>query len=114
MAKDADTRAADLEARNQYLGIIDDAWGSSAIEPWIPREGVEAVPELKEAWDKRQKAIADYRLAKGRPPTIPPTIIPDLEGINKENWCSIYNAMINPLIRIPIGRNRSCSRCGIA
>ncbi len=84
------------------IGIIDDAWSSSAIEPWIPQEGVEAVPELKEAWDKRQKAIADYRLAKGRPPTIPPTIIPDLEGINKENWCSIYNAMINPLIRIPI------------
>ena len=84
------------------IGIIDDAWSSSAIEPWIPREGVEAVPELKEAWDKRQKAIADYRLAKGRPPTIPPTIIPDLEGIAKENWCSIYNAMINPLIRIPI------------
>ena len=40
-------------------------------------------------------------LAEGKFPT-PPTIIPDLEGSAKPNWCSTYNAMINLLIHIPI------------
>ena len=72
--------------------------------------------------EKRQQAIAEYRnvqlpknlveldrwialpargLTKGKLPT-PPTIVPDLEGNAKPNWCSTYNAMINPLIHIPI------------
>jgi Rrf2 family protein len=50
MPQDADSRAADLEARNQYLGMVDDAWE-------VYREAVER------AWNTYEKALEPPRAA---------------------------------------------------
>jgi hypothetical protein len=52
LPKEADARVADLEARNQYLGIIDDAWE-------IYREAAER------AWDSYEKSLAPARATYG-------------------------------------------------
>jgi sialate O-acetylesterase len=103
------------------IGIVDVSWSGTPIDSWVPQEGMEAVPELKDACDKRQKVIADYctlqvtkyledsdrwiaatreSLAKGTTLPMPPGNFPTLAG--SDNWCSRYNAMVNPLIHLPI------------
>jgi sialate O-acetylesterase len=113
------------------IGLMVAEWSGSNIEPWTPQEGLEAVPELKEAFDRRRKTVAAYRtvqlpkyleeldrwtaatrkvLAQGKLPVPPPQIpqMPcDVPGISPEsgNWCCwncMYNVMVNPLIRCPI------------
>ena len=42
------------------IGILDDNLGGTLIAPWIPPDGMEAAPELKQEFDKRQRAIAAY------------------------------------------------------
>jgi sialate O-acetylesterase len=107
------------------IGLMVAEWSGTSIEPWIPQEGMEAVPELKEACDARQKALADYRTItlpkyreeldrwkaaapKGGVNPAPQPKMPEMpsvvRGASAElgQWCIFYNAMINPLIRIPI------------
>ena len=102
------------------IGILDDNWGGTAIEPWVAPEGMELVPELKQAAAERQNAMAAYRtnqlpkaieameiwIAATRTalekdaPLIPAPRIPGHPGAN--GWCGMYNAMINPLVHFPI------------
>lgn len=43
------------------IGLIDDAWGGSKIEPWLSPEGLATVPELKPVGDDIDKKLAEYR-----------------------------------------------------
>lgn len=45
------------------IGLLDDNWGGTPIEPWISPAGMELVPELAEAVTARQKAIDAHRTA---------------------------------------------------
>lgn len=101
------------------IGLLDDNWGGTAIEPWITPEGVASVPALAAVAAERQKARAAWRqqlpkalaehevwigrtraaLANDGPiPAVPP--LPADPGAN--GWFSIANAMIRPVQRLPI------------
>ena len=103
------------------IGIVDVSWSRSTVESWVPPEGMEGVPELKQARAKRRKVIADYRdvqlpkyteeldrwiaatresLAKGTSLPSPPGKFPELAWA--DIWCSNYNGMIDPLTHFPI------------
>ncbi len=102
------------------IGIVDDNWGGTQIEPWTPAEGLAMVDELKadltgqkdaiKLFQSTQmpKALADMeawvaltkkQLASGTPPTQPP-VIPGNPAT--ERWSGMYNAMIHPIVRTPI------------
>ncbi|MFZ4397241.1 MAG: sialate O-acetylesterase [Kiritimatiellia bacterium] len=101
------------------IGILDDNWGGTPIEPWTPPAGMESVPELREAVTVRSNALAAYavslprqlnaleswlvsaRAAASNAAALPPmpTVAPH-PGAN--GWCSMYHAMIHPLVRFPI------------
>lgn len=115
--------ARDVQAATGVpIGILDDNWGGTAIEGWVPPEALELVPEFAAAAEGRRKAIADHRAAlPGRldeiarwitatrqalaantpterlpvPPALP--VLPTVGG-----WGPRYNAMIYPLIRFPV------------
>ena len=107
------------------IGLVDANWGATRIEKWIPAEGLELVDELKPQVIARQEAMKAYRaqlpkalseveawIAKTRSeladnaaippmPVIPPH--PDTP-VNPygEGWCTMYNAMIHPVVHLPI------------
>ncbi len=102
------------------IGIIDDNWGGTAIEPWVASEGLEMVAELKPQFTARQDAIKSYQttrlpqaltdmeawinqtrkqLASGAA-TSPPPALPAHPG--GEGWSGMYNAMIHPIVPLPI------------
>ena len=70
MPKD-DNRAADLEARNQYLGIIDDAWE-------VYREAVER------AWEAYEASLAPF--LNGRVELLPFCIPSPVESVDEQAW----------------------------
>jgi len=100
------------------IGIIDDNWGGTRIEPWTAPEGLAIVAELKPAFDARQQAIRNYQaqlpakldefekwiaesrkqLASGAPTSPPPAMPAVADG----GWSGLYNAMIYPILRLPI------------
>lgn len=103
------------------IGLLDDNWGGTVIEPWVAPVGMEGVSELKRALDGRQRAIAEYAaqlpktlneveswvaltregLSKGgKLPQVPN--IPGNPAAQMRSWGAMYNAMIHPLIRLPI------------
>lgn len=101
------------------IGIVDDNWGGTPIEPWVPTEGLEIVPELKSDLTARQEAIKAFRaelpkaltgvedwisktrrdLANGTE-TTPMPAFPTHPGGN--GWSGMYNAMIHPFVKLPI------------
>ncbi|MFH1024091.1 MAG: sialate O-acetylesterase [Planctomycetota bacterium] len=102
------------------IGILDDNWGGTAIEPWTPPEGLELVPELAGALADRRKAVAHHqavelpkaldalerwiaetRAALPQGARLPPA--PALPAHPAASgWGAMYNAMIHPLVRLPI------------
>lgn len=100
------------------IGIIDVNWGGTAIEPWVPTEGLERVEELKADFARRQETLKAYRaqlpkvlaemeswiaqtksdLASGAP--IGSTFV--VPGVQDIGWTTMYNAMIHPIVRLPI------------
>ena len=109
-----------LQKTGVPIGIIDDNWGGTPIEPWVATEGLAMVPELKPQFTARQDAIKAYQssrlpqaltemeawvaltrkqLASGAATTSPPAIPPHPGG---EGWSGMYNAMIHPLVALPI------------
>jgi sialate O-acetylesterase len=101
------------------VGILDDNWGGTQIEPWTAPEGMELVAELAKTVADKQRACTNYThqlpkamdemeqwiattrpaLAKGAPLT-PSPAMPVHPGAG--GWSSIYNAMIKPMIHFPI------------
>ncbi len=100
------------------IGIIDDNWGGTAIEPWVPTEGLSLVEELKPKLVAKRDAIKNYRaqlptaltametwiaqtradLASDAPLRPAPAIPAQPDG----GWSGIYNAMVAPIVRFPI------------
>ncbi len=78
-------RKVQQEAPGVPIGLLDDNWGGTRIEPWIPPVGFEQVPALaKEAGEVKARAAeaghpADEKLDAGKP-------------------CAIYNGMVHPIV----------------
>lgn len=101
------------------IGLLDDNWGGTAIEPWITPEGVASVPALaavaaerekaRTAWRQQlPKALAEHEAWIGRtrvaiatdaPIPAAPAFAADPGA---SGWFSISNAMIRPVQRLPI------------
>ena len=101
------------------IGLLDDNWGGTAIEPWIAPEGFFGEPELAKESEARRKGIEEWRslmpqylveleqwlpvakreLAGAGPLSVPPRMPPHPGAAG---WCSIYHAMVLPLVRLPI------------
>ena len=102
------------------IGIVDDNWGGTPIEPWVASEGLALVDELKPVFVARQEAIKNYQtvefpkaltgmeawvaqarkqLASGAPTTPPPAIPAHPGG---SGYSGMFNAMIHPFVCVPI------------
>ena len=104
------------------IGIIQCAWGGSAIEPWTPPEGFASVPELKtysaqiekaeKAYQKDLKTFLPYwsrwvkkaeKQVSSRQKISPATIQFPQHALKK--WglpTNIFNAMVAPIVPFPI------------
>jgi sialate O-acetylesterase len=107
-----------LEKTGVPIGIIDDNWGGTAIEPWVAFEGLEQVEQLKSALAGKQAAISAQRaalpsylakmdawLAATRANLASGAAIahaPAMPVTADAGWSSMYNAMIHPIVRSPI------------
>lgn len=100
------------------IGLVDDNWGGTPIEPWIATEGLALVDNLKPEIAGIQAALAAYRtglpasltaveqwiaqtrrdLANGERTSSPPAFPAAPVG----RWSGMYNAMVHPLVRFPI------------
>ena len=100
------------------IGIVDVNWGGTAIEPWVAPEGLAMVDELKKELNGNQDLVKNYEaqlpkaldelekwivrtrkdLASGTPASQPPAI----PTIPVGKWSGMYNAMVHPLVRMPI------------
>jgi sialate O-acetylesterase len=102
------------------VGLIQTSWGGTPAESWTPRTAMEAHEELSGSfsyWDRINAVVSDeldahmeklteWRQAaaeaeaEGRP--IP--AMPQFEDRRKSPWrpTGLYNAMIHPLIRVPV------------
>jgi sialate O-acetylesterase len=104
------------------IGLLDDNWGGTPIEPWIPPTGMELVPDLAGAVTARRQAIEAHRsgftahldaldrwlrtaratVAAGEPlETLPAAPAPPAHPA-AGGWGAMSNAMIHPLARFPI------------
>lgn len=112
--------AREIQAKTGVpIGILDDNWGGTQIEPWTAPAGMASVPELREAVTARSNALAAYtmslpkqldgveswlgtaRTAASNGVALPPMpVVAPHPGAT--GWSSMYNAMIHPLVRFPI------------
>jgi sialate O-acetylesterase len=95
------------------IGLINDSWGGSACEAWIPREKLAADPEFKpllEHWEQIEKdyprnkkaheewqAAASKAKAEGKTPPVEPHN-PDREMHGNFRPGNIYNGVLLPTI----------------
>lgn len=66
------------------VGLVDNSWGATRIEPWIPPEGFQAVPELLPLYESR---LETAELGQWSEPQRP---------------ASIYNGMVEPMVPFTI------------
>ncbi|ADE53488.1 sialate O-acetylesterase [Coraliomargarita akajimensis] len=92
------------------IGLVNNAWGGSPIESWIPREALEAAGDyskMLDGWDARFAAysdevfareLADFEtwVAEGRPK--PKRWKPDDIRIGRHRPSNIWNAMVHPTL----------------
>jgi len=101
------------EALKVPVGLIDNSWGGSACEAWIPRDRLAADPKYKDlldAWAEREaaypeakKAFEAYQAAakkakaEGQPA---PKAVPNPDGLMNGNArpANIYNGVLLPTI----------------
>lgn len=96
-------------ALNVPIGLIDNSWGASSAEAWVPRETLEAAgvyDVLLESWDERTAAytdevhaekIAEFKAweAAGKPE--PRMRWPSDPRAGQHRPANIYNGMVYPL-----------------
>ncbi len=112
--------AREVHARTGVpIGILDDNWGGTQIEPWTAPAGMELVPALRDAVAARSNAAAAYaaqlpgrldeierwvgstRVALTNGVAIPPAPVwPAHPGAS--GWGSMYHAMVSPIVSFPI------------
>lgn len=101
------------------VGLLDDNWGGTPIEPWVAPEGMELVPEFASVLKNREAAheaflkslpgkldemdrwVAAARAAVAAGERLPPALAMPAHP-NANGWSSMYHAMIHPLARFPI------------
>lgn len=99
------------------VGLITTAWGGTRIQPWIPPEGYNAIPELEGEKTKMLEALTNYgqtlanyneelkkytafvKAAKPGDP-LPPAVgaVPAHPLNNNFQWTGLYNGMIHPIV----------------
>jgi sialate O-acetylesterase len=108
-----------VEKTGVPIGLLDDNWGGTMIEPWTSTAALESAPELRAAAAARTNALASYTLkarkslddferwipaartaVDGGSSTPPMPVMPVHPGLS--GWSCMYNAMISPLVRFPI------------
>ena len=102
------------------IGLVFSNWGGTRIEPWTAVEGISLVEALRPESTGRLEAMKTYQaqlpkaltemenwvaqsrknLAAGVMVT-PPPALPALP-FGKNDWSSMYNAMIHPIVQMPI------------
>ena len=68
------------------IGLLDDNWGGTRIEPWIPPVGFEQQPALA-------KELAEVKARQSEPGDHPAN-----ERLDPGRPCAIYNGMIHPIV----------------
>ncbi|MDA0766681.1 MAG: sialate O-acetylesterase [Verrucomicrobia bacterium] len=87
--------ARDIVAKTGVpIGILDDNWGGTRIEPWTAPEGMAAVEALKADHEKVADGIKADEKNLAKDPAAP---APKPGG-----WNGMYNAMVHPIINLPI------------
>lgn len=115
--------AREIHRKTQVpIGLLDCNWGGTQIEPWIPREGLLLVPELKSTLDKieseykvwlssvpkmaeeAEKWASVAREAVKSNSLVPVTpVFQGPPGYNvRDYWTNIYNGKVLPIINFPI------------
>jgi sialate O-acetylesterase len=101
------------------IGIVDDNWGGTAIEPWIAPGGLALVPELQGTLAARSNALAAYQqlltahldaverwVAAGRAALAAGQALPASPALpphpGATGWCSMYHAMVSPITKFPV------------
>jgi sialate O-acetylesterase len=101
------------------IGLIGNAWGGTAIEPWMNFEGTATIPELAPLRRHYDQKVADYQAqlekgvdtvgqwveqaraaqAKGEPVSMPPFLLwtPHPAALQTV-FTSIYNSRVAPLV----------------
>lgn len=101
------------------IGLIDDNWGGTRIEPWtVPAAMAASMPESAVAWSntlaayaaKARSALDDTErwlpaaraaLASGAAIS-PAPVVPPHPGLSLDGWGGMYHAMVSPIVRFPI------------
>jgi sialate O-acetylesterase len=101
------------------VGLIDAAWGGTRIEPWTPREAIEAAPALRDVAAEIETAEREYVAALRRqleplerwasaaeasydvpggaaPPPMPECPLPPLQSHQKPT--GLWNGMVAPVV----------------
>jgi sialate O-acetylesterase len=105
------------QALDVPVGLIDNAWGGSAAEAWVPREVLQADPayepylaqwrqkeqSLEENMEKWQAAMEKWneraaatKAANKRPPRMPRSPAQEMRGQHRPG--NLYNGVLNPII----------------
>jgi sialate O-acetylesterase len=102
------------------VGLIQTSWGGTPAESWTPRTAMEAHEELSRGfdyWDRINTVVAreldeyaekltEWRQAAAEAETEgrPLPAMPEFEDRRRSPWrpTGLYNAMIHPLVRIPV------------
>ncbi|OGV49237.1 MAG: hypothetical protein A2X49_09980 [Lentisphaerae bacterium GWF2_52_8] len=96
------------------IGLIDDNWGGTTIEPWCSRESLGSIPELEVIYKAYETKLANYRkLVSEKLPDVEQWVEKVKKALaeNKElpklplapnpcssGPCAIFNAMVAPVI----------------
>ena len=102
------------------IGLVYSNWGGTRVEPWTAPEGIEMVEALRPEIAGKLEAMKNYKeqlpkvltdmenwvaqsrknLAAGAK-VMPPPAMPPLPA-GKGEWSVMYNAMIHPIVQMPI------------
>lgn len=110
-----------LKTLDVPVGLIESAWGGTAIEPWTPPAGFDAVPTVKPYLAAAERRLAEYRqkLAEALPawqdwiaetkkalagdspvPSKPAFPVDPFDS--PQTPTGLYNGMIHALVRYPV------------
>lgn len=89
-----------LAQANVPVGLLDDNWGGSKIEPWLPPGGMQAAlaERVAERFDVPAERAAE--IVKAMSADLAEFGIDPAKATG--GWSGMYNAMVHPLARFPV------------